>query len=230
MCMSLSAGHPSRCEDRIGVAWPSAGSASSWRSTDGTAGSDTRTAPRDGRPCGGPEGSILPAILRTSPPVRRDGPRYPIGTPHFPQNASSGSTRASHAGQPYSIRLPHLPQNRSEGPRTAPQEGHGAASRAGSFAAHSAHIKTKTPRWRTGFQPAVRRPHSAHARSRDADASTTRISGFRSSGREGGVATRLGTASGREKPFGAYFPLGRSITMFLRRGAASGASSSRYVR
>lgn len=118
-------------------------------------------------------------MTEAAPPAERG--YEAIRVPHFPQNESLGSTVAPHAGQPYSIDVPHFPQKRSDRLSAASHDGHAIASGARSFAAHSAHMTTATPRRRTGFHAAVRWPHSAHARSRDADASTTRRSGRRSS-------------------------------------------------
>jgi len=93
--------------------------------------------------------------------------------PHLPQNESSASRADPHAGQAYSIRDPHFPQNRSPRRRAAPHVGHVSSGAAGAgLEAHSPQRMTDMPRRRTGFQSEVRRPQSAHRRSRLSPAST----------------------------------------------------------
>ncbi len=159
-----------------------------------------------------------------------NGPRatqgHPTRAPHLPQKTSSASITAAHAGQAYAIAAPHFPQNRSVRCNAPPQDGQSrlSARPAAAFAAHSSHRTADNPRRRTGFHRAVRFPHSAHCRSRDAPASTMNKS-RRSSG-PGGCAGSPGGGS----PIAARIALACPKTLPRRYPSRSRRSSPAALR
>ncbi len=208
-----------------------------------------RAAAREPKPicgpalCGGLAGPVdqrkIAAFARRKPWVQiPPGPFLRCHTsrvPHLPQKESCGSRAAPHVGHAYSIRVPHFPQNVSWGPSAAPQFGQPPSS-GGGFAAHSAHRITEAPFLRAGFHEEVFFPHSAQVRSRASDASTSRTSGCaggsvisKGSSSSGGRAMAPAIPGNAVKPSAHSFS-SFGIVMDFRRGAASGESSSRYVR